>query len=234
MHVRAAALEVQEAASSAVRRSRLAPLDPHTSAALPQPSTSCVIFYAQMCRSPDLSDPAPSNAPTTSTPRVLPRPPTRLGSTAQAQDVVQDVFLKLWRRAGEVRRAPRRARLLPAASWHAARALDSWREGRPPGRASDRLKLGRRARRGEPDERPRRRRPSARGWRTLARRAAAGCRGPARGRRARLLGRLTADRSRGAATSRSGTAKSRIRLGLARLRLEIRAARARCRLRPSL
>src|SRR3712207_4974614 len=63
-----------------------------------------------------------------------------LGNAAQAQDVAQDVFLRVWRnphkfdqRRGELGSYLR----LMARS----RALDLWRESQAAGRASDRLKL---------------------------------------------------------------------------------------------
>ena len=63
-----------------------------------------------------------------------------LGSSAAAQDVVQDVFLRVWRNPqkfdaarGEVGSYLR----LMARS----RAVDLWREGQASGRAEDRLKV---------------------------------------------------------------------------------------------
>src|SRR5215210_350843 len=63
-----------------------------------------------------------------------------LGNAAQAQDVVQDVFLRLWRRpqAFDARRGELGAYLRLMAR---SRALDLWREGQAAGRASDRLKF---------------------------------------------------------------------------------------------
>ena len=64
-----------------------------------------------------------------------------LGDAAQAQDVVQDVFLKLWRQPGkfDARRGELGSYLRLMAR---SRALDLWREGQAAGRASDRHKLG--------------------------------------------------------------------------------------------
>src|SRR5215210_6291098 len=63
-----------------------------------------------------------------------------LGSAAQAQDVVQDVFLRLWRRPEAF--DARRGELSPYLRLMArSRALDLWREGQAAGRASDRLKF---------------------------------------------------------------------------------------------
>jgi RNA polymerase sigma-70 factor, ECF subfamily len=63
-----------------------------------------------------------------------------LGNPVQAQDVVQDVFLRLWRRPRTFDAS--RGELAPYLRMMArSRALDLWREGQAAGRASDRLKL---------------------------------------------------------------------------------------------
>src|SRR5918998_2050973 len=63
-----------------------------------------------------------------------------LGNPAQAQDVVQDVFLRLWRRPGSFDAA--RGELGPYLRLMArSRALDVWREGQAAGRMGDRLKV---------------------------------------------------------------------------------------------
>src|SRR3712207_6449373 len=63
-----------------------------------------------------------------------------LGNGAQAQDVVQDVFLRLWRRPETF--DARRGQIGPYLRLMArSRALDLWREAQAAGRASDRLKL---------------------------------------------------------------------------------------------
>src|SRR3954470_3008423 len=63
-----------------------------------------------------------------------------LGNQAQAQDVVQDVFLRLWRRPRTFDAT--RGELGPYLRMMArSRALDVWREGQAAGRASDRLKV---------------------------------------------------------------------------------------------
>src|SRR5438045_2220715 len=142
-----------------------------------------------------------------------------LGNAAQAQDVVQDVFLRLWRRPktfdegrGELGSYLR----LMARS----RALDLWREGQAAGRASDRLKLV--VEKAEPrvDERP-----AVAAERDEDRSAvrAALSRLPVPQREALVLaywGGLTADEIARRSDVPLGTAKSRIRLGLARLRDE--------------
>src|SRR5918998_6565013 len=63
-----------------------------------------------------------------------------LGNAAQAQDVVQDVFLRIWRRpsAFDANRGDIGTYLRLMAR---SRALDLWREGQAAGRASDRLKV---------------------------------------------------------------------------------------------
>src|SRR5215213_11020830 len=63
-----------------------------------------------------------------------------LNNAAQAQDVVQDVFLRLWRRPASFDAA--RGELGPYLRLMArSRALDVWREGQAAGRASDRRKV---------------------------------------------------------------------------------------------
>ncbi len=63
-----------------------------------------------------------------------------LNNPAQAHDVVQDVFLRVWRRPGsfDARRGELGSYLRMMAR---SRALDLWREGQAAGRASDRLQL---------------------------------------------------------------------------------------------
>src|SRR3954471_24112710 len=63
-----------------------------------------------------------------------------LGNPAQAQDVVQDVFLRVWRRPAtfDANRGELGSYLRLMAR---SRALDLWREGQAAGRASDRLKV---------------------------------------------------------------------------------------------
>src|SRR5919202_1250923 len=142
-----------------------------------------------------------------------------LGNAAQAQDVVQDVFLRLWRRPGafDARRGELGAYLRLMAR---SRALDLWRENQAAGRASDRLKLV------VADEEPRvDDRPAAMAERDgdrAAVRAALG-RLPDAQREALVLaywGGMTADEVARRVEVPLGTAKSRIRLGLAKLRDE--------------
>src|SRR3954465_11994234 len=63
-----------------------------------------------------------------------------LGNPATAQDVAQDVFLRLWRRPGafDARRGDLGAYLRLRAR---SRALDLWRSAQAGGRATDRLKI---------------------------------------------------------------------------------------------
>ena len=63
-----------------------------------------------------------------------------LNNVAQAQDVTQDVFLRVWRNPTkfDARRGELGSYLR---SWPRSRALDLWREGQAAGRASDRLKV---------------------------------------------------------------------------------------------
>ena len=142
-----------------------------------------------------------------------------LHNSAQAQDVVQDVFLRLWRRpdrfdagrgdlGGYLRMMGR------------SRALDVWREGQALGRAGDRLRLV--VDRSEP---PVEGRPAAEAEREGDRSAvrAALRRLPESQREALVLaywGGLTADQIARRSRVPLGTAKSRIRLGLAKLREE--------------
>src|SRR3954469_20615473 len=62
-----------------------------------------------------------------------------LGNAAQAQDVMQDVFLRVWRNPQkfDARRGELGSYLRLMAR---SRAVDLWREGQASGRAEDRLK----------------------------------------------------------------------------------------------
>jgi RNA polymerase sigma-70 factor, ECF subfamily len=142
-----------------------------------------------------------------------------LANPAQAQDVVQDVFLRLWRRpeAFDPRRGDLGAYLRLMAR---SRALDMWREGQAAGRASDRLALVTQQDDGRPEDRPdgRLERDERRGTVRAALR-----RLPPAQREALVLaywGGLTADQIAQRSQVPLGTAKSRIRLGLAKLRDE--------------
>ena len=172
----------------------------------------------------NLSDPAAFERAYTQHARGVYRAAYRvLGSAAQAQDVVQDVFLKLWREPGkfDARRGELGSYLRLMAR---SRALDTWRERDAAGRASDRLKLDVALDEGRPDERPAVAAEREGEWRTL-RDALRGL--PAVQREADVLaywGGLTADQIARRPNVPLGTVKSRIRLGLARLRLEFESA----------
>ena len=170
---------------------------------------------------PDLSDPAVfgrvydehSRSVYTAAYRVL-------GNAPQAQDVVQDVFLRLWRRPRTFDAG--RGELGPYLRMMArSRALDLWREGQAAGRASDRLKqtVAQDPLRDEAD------RPSAQAMRHEqgATVRAAVRRLPDAQREAVVLaywGGLTADEIARRIEVPLGTAKSRIRLGLEKLRAD--------------
>jgi RNA polymerase sigma-70 factor, ECF subfamily len=146
-----------------------------------------------------------------------------LGSAAQAQDVVQDVFLKLWREPWkfDARRGELGSYLRLMAR---SRALDAWREGQAAGRASDRVKLDLAREEGRADERPAVAAEREAEWRTV-RDALRGL--PGAQRDAVVLaywGGLTADEIARRSSVPLGTVKSRIRLGLAKLRVELEPA----------
>ena len=143
-----------------------------------------------------------------------------LGNSAQAQDVTQDVFLKLWRspRRFDSRRGELGSYLRLMAR---SRALDLWRESQAAGRARDRLELVVERDEGRVDDRP-----AVAAERLADRGAVLGAieRLPQAQREALVLaywGGLTADQVARRAGVPLGTAKSRIRLGLAKLREEL-------------
>ncbi|HEX2085646.1 MAG TPA: sigma-70 family RNA polymerase sigma factor [Solirubrobacteraceae bacterium] len=142
-----------------------------------------------------------------------------LGNPAQAQDVVQDVFLRLWRdpQRFDAARGELGAYLRIMAR---SRALDVYREGQAAGRARDRLELVVAQAQERVDDGPAAaERRDQRGTVLDALR-----RLPRPQREALVLaywGGLTADEIARRAGVPLGTAKSRIRLGLARLRGEL-------------
>jgi RNA polymerase sigma-70 factor, ECF subfamily len=142
-----------------------------------------------------------------------------VGGAAQAQDVVQDVFLRLWRRPEAF--DARRGELGPYLRLMArSRALDLWREGQAAGRASDRLKFAVAAADPGLDDRPAAL-AALEDERAVVREAIR--RLPDAQREALVLaywGGLTASEIAERAEVPLGTAKSRIRLALARLRDE--------------
>jgi RNA polymerase sigma-70 factor (ECF subfamily) len=148
-----------------------------------------------------------------------------LGSSAAAQDVVQDVFLRIWRSPAkfDARRGELGSYLRLMAR---SRAVDMWREAQACGRAEDRLKVVVTHDPPRPDAQP--------DNLTLVSddRSTVRCalsRLPFPQREALVLtywGGLTADQIAVRAGVPLGTAKSRIRLGLARLRSELQPLHA--------
>ena len=142
-----------------------------------------------------------------------------LGNSAQAQDVVQDVFLRIWRRPRtfDSGRGELGSYLRMMAR---SRALDLWREGQAAGRASDRLKVAVAQEVPREDDRPSVQ-VELREDRTTVRDAVR--RLPDAQREAVVMaywGGLTADEIARRIEVPLGTAKSRIRLGLEKLRAE--------------
>lgn len=146
-----------------------------------------------------------------------------LGNPTQAQDVTQDVFLKLWRdpERFDASRGELGSYLRLMAR---SRALDLYRESQAAGRARDRLELV--VSHSEPrvDERP-----SAAAERSGERAAVLDAlrRLPDAQREALVLaywGGLTADEIAHRIGVPLGTAKSRIRLGMSKLRGEVSGA----------
>jgi RNA polymerase sigma-70 factor (ECF subfamily) len=143
-----------------------------------------------------------------------------LGDAALAQDVAQDVFLRVWRnpRAYDARRGQLGSYLRLMAR---SRAIDLYREGQAAGRARDRL--GAVAPRDEaaPEDRPA---EAARRAEERAEVSAALGRLPETQREAVVLtywAGLTADQIARRGSVPLGTAKSRVRLGLGKLRDEL-------------
>jgi RNA polymerase sigma-70 factor (ECF subfamily) len=148
-----------------------------------------------------------------------------LGNAAQAQDVAQDVFLRLWHnpRRFDASRGDLGAYLRLMAR---SRALDLWRHGQADGRASDRLKVvvAQQQPRLEDGPAAMAERESERSVIRAALRNL-----PDAQRQAVVLaywGGLTADQIARRAGVPLGTAKSRIRLGLAKLRADMEATAA--------
>lgn len=142
-----------------------------------------------------------------------------LGDVTRAQDVVQDVFLVLWRDPTrfDAGRGPIGHYLRMVAR---SRALDIWREAQVAGRASDRLRLLAHGDEGRTDERPVAAAEREVGH-AVVRRAL--MRLPDAQREAIVLaywGGLTAEQIADDSGTPLGTVKSRIRLGLLKLREE--------------
>ena len=148
-----------------------------------------------------------------------------LNSSSTAQDVVQDVFLRVWRNPAkfDARRGELGSYLRLMAR---SRAVDLWRESQASGRAEDRLKAIVEREPARVDTQPDHIALASHDRRTV--RAALGSL-PDPQREALVLaywGGLTADQIALRAGVPLGTAKSRIRLGLARLRDELALLRA--------
>ncbi len=143
-----------------------------------------------------------------------------LGNAVQAQDVTQDVFLKLWRNPDrfDARRGELGSYLRLMAR---SRALDVYRESQAAGRARDRLEVVVAQEEVRTEERPLLAAARSEDRRTVV---AALRKLPEPQREALVLAYwagLTADEIARRVDVPLGTAKSRIRLGMARLRAEI-------------
>ena len=143
-----------------------------------------------------------------------------LGNSAQAQHVVQDVFLRIWRRPRtfDAGRGELGSYLRMMAR---SRALDLWREGQAAGRASDRMKIA--VAQAEPREEAERPDGQVERSEQGAVVRAAVRKLPDAQREAVVMaywGGLTADEISRRIEVPLGTAKSRIRLGLEKLRSE--------------
>jgi RNA polymerase sigma-70 factor (ECF subfamily) len=143
-----------------------------------------------------------------------------LGDADQAEDVTQDVFLRLWRnpRAFDARRGNLRSYLRLMAR---SRAVDLWREGQAADRAGDRLRIAVAGDDVPAENAPveAMRRGSDRAVIGAALRAL-----PEAQREAVVLafwGGLTGTQIARRSSVSLGTAKSRTRLGLAKLRAEL-------------
>jgi len=141
------------------------------------------------------------------------------GNPTLAQDVMQDVFLRVWRKPAsfDSKRGELGSYLRLMAR---SRALDLWREGQAAGRASDRLKLVVAHEEERPGDRPALAAEQG-AEREMVREALRSL--PETQREALVLaywGGLTADQIAQRSDVPLGTAKSRIRLGLAKLREE--------------
>jgi RNA polymerase sigma-70 factor (ECF subfamily) len=142
-----------------------------------------------------------------------------LGDVSRAQDVVQDVFLGLWRDPSrfDAARGPIGHYLRMVAR---SRALDIWREAEVAGRASDRMRALVEVDEGRLEERPVAAAERQAGQ-VVVRRAL--MRLPDAQREAIVLaywGGLTADEIADSSGAPVGTVKSRIRLGLMKMRDE--------------
>jgi RNA polymerase sigma-70 factor (ECF subfamily) len=143
-----------------------------------------------------------------------------LGDATQAQDVTQDVFMRVWRRphAYDPARAPLGAYLRLMAR---SRALDLWRESQAAGRAGDRLRAVTVEEESRPEDRPAEAAARA-DQRAAVSQLLAGL--PDAQREAVVLAYwagMTADEIARRSSVPLGTAKSRLRLALTKLRAEL-------------
>ena len=167
---------------------------------------------------PDLSDPAQYRQAYEEHHRSVYTTAYRvLGNAAQAQDVAQDVFLRVWRHPEkfDARRGDIGSYLRVMAR---SRAVDVWREHQAASRAGDRLEVAVGHEEPRPDDRPAEATERAADRRAV-REQLRELPGPQR--EALVLaywGGLTADEIARRSQVPLGTAKSRIRLGMARLR----------------
>ncbi|HEY2636124.1 MAG TPA: sigma-70 family RNA polymerase sigma factor [Solirubrobacteraceae bacterium] len=146
-----------------------------------------------------------------------------LGDAAQAQDVAQDVFLRLWRDPS--RFDARRGELGPYLRLMArSRAIDLLRESQAAGRATDRLRVVSEREQARPEEVPLE--AVSRAEDRAEVKAALVALPPAQREAIALAywGGFTADEISQRIGVPLGTAKSRLRLGLGRLRSELAAA----------
>jgi RNA polymerase sigma-70 factor (ECF subfamily) len=143
-----------------------------------------------------------------------------LGDADQAEDVTQDVFLRVWRnpRAFDSRRGNLGAYLRLMAR---SRAVDVWRERQAAGRAADRLRVAVAGDDGRTEDSPVEAMHRSEDHATVG----AALRGlPDSQREAVVLafwGGLTGSQIAHRTSVSLGTAKSRTRLGMARLRAEL-------------
>jgi RNA polymerase sigma-70 factor, ECF subfamily len=181
----------------------------------------CRTFMADR---PDLTNPAEFSAAFDAHHRSVYAAAYRvLGDHAQANDVVQDVFLRLWRRpqAFDAARGDIGTYLRLMGR---SRAVDLWREGQARGRATDRFKVYVGEQDPHVDDRPDLA-IERKGDRSAVRDALREL--PAAQREALVLaywGGMTAEQVAAHEHIPLGTAKSRIRLGLAKLRGEMEHA----------
>jgi RNA polymerase sigma-70 factor, ECF subfamily len=176
------------------------------------------VSFVPTAPAPDLRDPAAFSAAFDAHAGVVHAAALAiLGDPMRAQDVVQDVFLRLWRRPDAF--DPSRGSLSGYLRVMArSRALDLWREARAAGRMTERLKADAREVEPRADERP-----AIAAERAVERAGVqAALRELPRGQREAVVlaywGGLPAERIARHARIPLGTAKSRVRLGLGKLR----------------